>query len=94
MTKNRNGLSDGALAFTVHAVTLGTDEDGDPVAAPICDPADDAEPSGPRLIGQARMALRSLHDLIEAESEALPGGPAICCRVGSVAPTTPVAPDW
>lgn len=75
-TKNRNGPSDGALAFTIRTVTLGEDDDGDPITAPICEPADDTGPNGPRLRGQARTALGFLWDLIAREGKPLPPGPA------------------
>jgi len=73
-TKNRNGPSNGALAFTVRTVTLGTDEDGDPITAPVCDPADGAATSGRKLSTSERNALRWLHDLIAREGERLPVG--------------------
>lgn len=73
-SKNRNGPSDGVLAFTIRAVTLGIDDDGDPITAPVCDPADKAGPSGPTLRGQPSVALRFFFDLIEREGEALPVG--------------------
>lgn len=71
-TKNRNGPSDGVLAFTIRAVTLGIDDDGDPITAPICEPADDAGPVGPRTSPQARLALTCLWDLLAAEGAPLP----------------------
>lgn len=71
-TKNRNGPSDGVLAFTIRAVPLGIDDDGDPITAPICDPADNAGPVGPKLRPQARAALGVLWDLVTSHGEPLP----------------------
>lgn len=73
-TKNRNGPSDGVLAFTIRAVTLGIDDDGDPITAPICEPADDAAPVGPRLSMTERNARGILYDLVAAEGVPLPTG--------------------
>ena len=73
-TKNRNGPSDGSLAFTIRAVTLGTDEDGDDITAPVCDPADGVAPSGPRLSVAERTARGILYDLIAVEGVPLPTG--------------------
>ena len=81
-TKNRNGPSDGVLAFTIRAVTLGTDDDGDPITAPVCDPADGAATSGKKLSQTERNALRCLYDLIAAEGTPLP--------VGSGFPSAPI----
>ena len=73
-TKNRNGPSDGVLAFTIRAVTLGTDDDGDAITAPVCDPADGAAPTGPRLSMAERTARGILYDLIAGEGVPLPTG--------------------
>ena len=73
-TKNRNGPSNGALAFSIRPVVLGTDEDGDPITAPVCDPADGAATPGKKLSTSERNALRCLHDLIAAEPASLPVG--------------------
>ncbi len=36
LTKNRNGSCDRDIAFTIGVVTLGTDEDGDPITTAYC----------------------------------------------------------
>ncbi len=40
LTKNRNGPVDLELAFRVKGVSIGTDEDGDPVTAALCEPVE------------------------------------------------------
>ena len=74
MTKNRNGSSNSKLYFRIRAVTFGTDEDGDAIKAPICDPAEGGRTASPRLPPQPLFALRILNDLILAEGKLLPPG--------------------
>jgi AAA domain len=74
MTKNRNGPSDVALCFRIRAVTLGVDEDGDAITAPVCDPIEGARTARPRLPPLPLAALRILNDLILAEGTPLPAG--------------------
>lgn len=71
-TKNRNGPSDGALYFSIEPVTLGKDDDGDPITAPIAIAMDDPGHTGPRLSPQEKNALEILQKLIEAEGKSLP----------------------
>ncbi|WP_245794532.1 AAA family ATPase [Vannielia litorea] len=66
-SKNRNGTTDQSLAFSVGEIQLGTDADGDPITAPICD-----DESGPvvrdtatRLPASAKAALEILEALSE-----------------------------
>lgn len=40
LTKNRNGPVDLEMAFQVKGVPIGTDEDGDPVTAALCEPVE------------------------------------------------------
>ena len=74
MTKNRNGPSDGVITFEIRAVTLGTDEDGDPITAPVAYPVEGGRTKGPRLSPQERTALGFLSNLIASEGEPLPTG--------------------
>jgi len=76
MTKNRNGPSDGVLTFSIRAAKIDTDSDGDPVTAPIAEPAEGGRTAGPRLPPQARSAKLILTDLIASEGKELPGGGA------------------
>ncbi len=72
MTKNRNGPSDGVITFEIRAVTLGTDEDGDPITAPVAYPVEGSRAKGPKLAPQERTALGFLYDLLAREKEPLP----------------------
>ncbi len=73
--KNRNGSSLDGFAFTIRAETLGEDEDGDRITAPV---AEEAEIESGRAGGakaltpQQRTALRMLVDVAQTEGVALP----------------------
>lgn len=64
-TKNRNGSTDQELAFSVGTIHLGTDEDGDPIYAAICDEADasDLPSPGKPLPDPSKAALEILEGL-------------------------------
>lgn len=70
--KNRNGTTLASMAFTIRGQELGTDEDGDPITAPVAVEVDgNASTSGPsarqkaeaRLNDSAALLLRELRDL-------------------------------
>lgn len=65
MSKNRNGPSDGALAFTIATRRLGTDEDGDPITTAVCEEADAsaAKSKAAKLTGQQKVAFELLAGL-------------------------------
>ena len=75
MTKNRNGPSDGIITFEIRPVTLGTDEDGDPITAPVACPVEGGRTKGPKLSKAVNTAARWLADLICGEGKALPSEP-------------------
>lgn len=73
--KNRNGSSLDGFAFTIRAETLGEDDDGDRITAPVAEEAagDAAGASGRRALPpQQRTALGMLADLAAAEGQPLP----------------------
>ena len=74
--KNRNGSSMDGFAFTIRAETLGEDEDGDPITAPVLSEADPSEAGNKRafLPAQPRRALGFLSDLILSAGNTLPDG--------------------
>ena len=74
MTKNRNGPSDGAITFEIRPVALGTDEDGDPITAPVAYPVEGNRTKGLKLSGVANNAKLWLGDLIYSEGKELPSG--------------------
>lgn len=63
LTKNRNGTTDQTLAFTVKTVTLGEDEDGDPVTTAICEESDGPERAAPKLSASVAAALTIFNEL-------------------------------
>lgn len=63
LTKNRNGTTDQTLAFTVKTVTLGEDEDGDPITTAICEESDGPERAAPKLTPSVEAALAIFNDL-------------------------------
>lgn len=71
LTKNRNGACDGQIAFSIRAVEIGRDEDGDPVTAPRCLPlnANALKQAGPRLKPTERAALELVREMLGGGEE-------------------------
>ncbi|UWP88373.1 AAA family ATPase [Aliiroseovarius crassostreae] len=63
LTKNRNGTTDQTLAFTVKTVTLGEDDDGDPITTAICEESDGPERAAPKLSASVAAALAIFNEL-------------------------------
>ncbi len=66
--KNRSGSALGTLAFTIRAESLGTDDDGDPITAPVAVEAEEGAATSPRkaapkLPEAAALLLRELTGL-------------------------------
>jgi hypothetical protein len=72
LTKNRNGGCDVSLGFTIRAAEVGSDEDGEPVTAALCEPVEAAslEPSA-RMSPSVAAALAVFNDLL-GDREAVP----------------------
>lgn len=66
LTKNRNGACDGQLAFSIRAVEIGRDEDGDLVTAPLCQPLNPNAlgQAGPKLTPKQKAALESIREMM------------------------------
>lgn len=60
LTKNRNGTCDRDVAFTIDPVTLGIDEDGDPITAPTVKELDPGLAAVPEKLTPEKVALRIL----------------------------------
>lgn len=67
LTKNRNGTCDRDIAFTIATQTGGTDEDGEPITLPRCNPLHGAPAKVKRLPPSEQAAL----DLLEREGGTL-----------------------
>ena len=70
--KNRSGASDAAFAFEIEIEELGTDEDGDPITAPVALEADRQEvprAASARLNDAARIMLREVQNVLSAHGE-------------------------
>ena len=66
LTKNRNGPCDRDMAFRIDTVDLGTDDDGDPITAALCDElAPNTVPKAEKLNESEKAALCILGRLIE-----------------------------
>lgn len=63
--KNKNGPAEPGLAFRIGTRLVGTDIDGEPVHAPICEPCDplDAVEAGPHLSPAQRAALALAYEM-------------------------------
>lgn len=83
-TKNRNGPSDTKLTFSIRAIELGNDEDGDPITAPIADPVDLSSYADRHLAPQIKSALRVLDQLLATKAEPLPSVPGFPSGVRGV----------
>jgi len=75
--KNRNGPSDGVChSFTIEAVAVGTDEDGDEITAPVAvECGGTAGPRPVKLSPSEKTARRFLADLLVEQGRLMPGGP-------------------
>jgi hypothetical protein len=74
--KNRNGTALASFAFTIKSHTLGIDDDGDAITAPVAEEAEALpRPSRSPITGQPALALRYLHEAVAAEGGPLPTGP-------------------
>lgn len=60
LTKNRNGTCDRDVAFKIDPVTLGVDEDGDPITAPTVSELDPGLAVVPEKLTPEKVALRIL----------------------------------
>ncbi|MFN4057781.1 MAG: AAA family ATPase [Roseinatronobacter sp.] len=67
LTKNRNGTCDRDIAFTIATENGGTDEDGEPITLPRCNPLHGAPAKVKRLPPSEQAAL----DLLEREGGSL-----------------------
>lgn len=67
LTKNRNGTCDRDIAFTIATENGGTDEDGEPITLPRCNPLHGAPAKVKRLPPSEQAAL----DLLEREGGTL-----------------------
>ncbi len=67
LTKNRNGTCDRDIAFTIATENGGTDEDGEPITLPRCNPLHGAPAKVKRLPASEQAAL----DLLEREGGTL-----------------------
>lgn len=76
LRKNRNGPPEGELAFEISTVTLGQDEDGDPIGVAVAREiaAGDLPKREARLSPSANAALRRLSELIEREGKEVASG--------------------
>jgi hypothetical protein len=76
ITKARDGVSGTRFGFTLQAVELGTDEDGDPITSCVIVPTDvptSAHTPRPRaLSGAARVGLKALAETIAEHGERMP----------------------
>ena len=73
--KNRNGSTLAGLAFTIRAETMGQDDDGDAITAPVAVEAEggaDGTARAKALTPQQRTALAMLTDVVLAEGQPLP----------------------
>ena len=64
--KQRDMPNEGLFAYTLHDVTLGTDEDGDPVTSAVVQPTEAPVKRGPKLTGQALIAMQAFGDALAA----------------------------
>lgn len=65
LTKNRNGTCDRDIAFTIATENGGTDEDGEPITLPRCNPLHGAPAKVKRLARQPAAALKVLEGMAQ-----------------------------
>lgn len=68
LTKNRNGTCDRDIAFTIATENGGTDEDGEPITLPPCNPLHGAPAKVKRLPPQPAAALKVLEGMAQPVS--------------------------
>lgn len=68
LTKNRNGTCDRDIAFTIATENGGTDEDGEPITLPRCNPLHGAPAKVKRLAPQPAAALKVLESMAQPVS--------------------------
>lgn len=68
LTKNRNGTCDRDIAFTIATENGGTDEDGEPITLPRCNPLHGAPAKVKRLAPQPAAALKVLEGMAQPVS--------------------------
>lgn len=68
LTKNRNGTCDRDIAFTIATENGGTDEDGEAITLPRCNPLHGAPAKVKRLAPQPAAALKVLEDMAQPVS--------------------------
>ncbi|MFT4149483.1 MAG: AAA family ATPase [Paracoccaceae bacterium] len=68
LTKNRNGTCDRDIAFTIATENGGTDEDGEPITLPRCNPLRGAPAKVKRLAPQPAAALKVLEGMAQPVS--------------------------
>ncbi len=73
-SKNRNGPSDAVLGFTIKAASLGTDEDGDEITAPVLEEQATSQPTKRALTPLEANARGYLADAIARDGKPLPAG--------------------
>ena len=69
LQKNRNGTPDREIAFRIAVAELGTDEDGDPITAPIAAENAADHPAAPKLNRQQTIAWT---EFLRIEAETAP----------------------
>lgn len=74
LTKNRNGPSGRFAGFKIKPVAIGTDEDGDPITAPIADEAIGDRRAADKLPPAAAAALNVLRELARDSGATMPDG--------------------
>ncbi|MCA0943381.1 helicase RepA family protein [Salipiger pacificus] len=67
--KEREGPSGLCFSYTLHAVPLGEDEDGDEVSSCVVEPTDAPARRAPRIKGQAKIALDAFGDALAEHGE-------------------------
>ncbi|MFZ5750864.1 MAG: AAA family ATPase [Pseudomonadota bacterium] len=68
LTKNRNGTCDRDIAFTIATENGGTDEDGEPITLPRCNPLHGTPAKVKRLAPQPAAALKVLEGMAQPVS--------------------------
>lgn len=68
LTKNRNGTCDRDIAFTIATENGGTDEDGEPITLPRCNPLHGTPAKVKRVSAQAAAALKILQGMAQPVS--------------------------
>lgn len=84
-SKNRNGPSDALLGFTIKAVCIGTDEDGEPITAPALEEKDGNRRTKRLLTPLEQTGRTILADLIVSAGKPLPSGPGFPSGMRGVA---------